>query len=161
MGAGRVPLCGLNKQPRVDFGSAETRFSSPFGAQSALRMHSDTSVFLKKSEVSTSLGHKSALHVHSTGIWRLKCTSPRACCSPSEEYYCFVSKMSTRGWILEAKKSPCLKGSSMYPPYFLCKTGVSWVLGADWQPYVWYSKLTIILIKLTKYTKFKAKLSQS
>ena len=52
-----------------------------------------------KSEVSMSLGHKSAMHVHSSGICMLKWTSPKAFCSPSMEYYCFVSKTSTRGWI--------------------------------------------------------------
>ena len=57
-----------NEHPKVDFGSAETRFWSPFGAPGAIRMLSDTSVFRRKSEVSKSFGHKSAEHVHSSGI---------------------------------------------------------------------------------------------
>ena len=56
-------LCKQNEYPRVDFGSAETRFWSQFGAPEALRMHNGTSVFGTKSEVSEGLGHKSAVHV--------------------------------------------------------------------------------------------------
>ena len=111
--------------------------------------------FHKKNEVSMNLGHKSAVHVHSSGIWMLKWTSPTACCSPSMEYYCFVSKMNTRGLILELKKRPPGKRSSMYPPYFPCKTKVAWVLRTNWRLTLSYPKLTIILIDLTKYTKFK------
>ena len=55
---GILLFCKQNEHPRVDFGSAETRFWSPFGAPAAVRMHSDTSVFLRKSEVSKGLGHK-------------------------------------------------------------------------------------------------------
>ena len=47
------------------------------------------------------------------------------------------------------------KGSSTAPLYFQCKTKVSWVLATHWQSTLGYSKLTIILIELTKYTKFK------
>ena len=58
-----LPIHGIllfwnqNEDSKVDFGSAETRFWSPLGAPGALRMHSATSVFLRKSEVSKSLGH--------------------------------------------------------------------------------------------------------
>ena len=38
---------------------------------------------------------------------------------------------------------------------FLCETDFFCVLGTHWQLYGWYSELTIILIDLTKYTKFK------
>ena len=70
---GLLPIHGIllffnqNEHPRVDFGSAETRFWSTFGAPSALRMHNDTAVFLRKSEASIYLGHKTAVHVHSSG----------------------------------------------------------------------------------------------
>ena len=69
-----LPIHGIllfwkqNEHPRMDVGSVETRFWSSFGAQKALRMHSDTSVLLWENEVSMSLGHKAAVHVHSSGI---------------------------------------------------------------------------------------------
>ena len=56
---------------------------------------------------------------------------------------------------MELKKRSPRKGSSIAPPYSLGKSEVSLVLETDWQPYGWYSELTIILIELTKYTKFK------
>ena len=71
------------------------------------------------------------------------------------EHYCFVSELSIRVWILEAKTRATAKGSSIGPPYFQCKTKIFLVLETDWRLYGWYSELTITLIDLTKYTKFK------
>ena len=68
-------------------------------------MHRDTSVFVRKGEVSENLGKKTAVHVHFSGIWRPKWTNPKANCFPCMEFYCFPRKMSTRRWILEPKMS--------------------------------------------------------
>ena len=54
-------------------------------------------LFPRKSEISTSWGHKTVVHVHSIGIWRLKWTSPRAHCSPCEDYYCFSKPNEHQG----------------------------------------------------------------
>ena len=48
---------------------------STFVTPGAPKMHDDASVYPVTNEVSKDWGHKSALHVHSSGIWRLKWTT--------------------------------------------------------------------------------------
>ena len=68
-------------------------------------MHRDTSVFVRKGEVSENLGKKPAVHVHFSRIGRPKWTNPKAYCFPCMEFYCFPKKMSTQWWTLEPKMS--------------------------------------------------------
>ena len=60
-------------------------------------MHRDTSVFVRKGEVSENLGKKPAVHVHFSRIGRPKWTNPKAYCFPCMEFYCFPRKTAPDG----------------------------------------------------------------
>ena len=71
----------------MDCGPPEKRMNcwTTFVTPGAPKMHDDASVYHVPNEVSKDWGHKSALHVHSSGIWMLKWTTRGADCSPSKE----------------------------------------------------------------------------
>ena len=62
-----------------------------------------TTVFRSKWAPEVCLG--ATLHVHSSRIWMVKWTNPRAYCSLCEEFYCFPSQMCTQWWVWEPKVS--------------------------------------------------------